>query len=142
MRRRTVAFIFGVVAVVVLGVGAGVVNSDQQAAVAPIPTADYHVVHDWPVLPLLTLGERGVAGNDSSHFNRPTDVAVASDGTLYVSDGYENSRVVKFARDGRYGNYDGQFLVAHAVAVGRGGEVYVADVTGRRVQKFVPGEAQ
>ena len=39
---------------------------------------------------LLTLGERAVAGNDGSHFNRPTDVAVASDGSFYVSDGYEN----------------------------------------------------
>jgi len=45
-------------------------------------------------------------------------------------------------RLGRYGNYDGQFLVAHGVAVGKGGEVYVADFTGRRVQKFVPGKAQ
>jgi DNA-binding beta-propeller fold protein YncE len=51
---------------------------------------------------LLTLGERGVAGHDNSHFNRPTDVAVGSDGSFYVSDGYENSRVMKFARDGKF----------------------------------------
>ena len=46
------------------------------------------------------------------------------------------------ARIGRYGNYDGQFLVAHGVAVGKGGEVYVADFTGKRVQKFMSGKAQ
>jgi len=197
--------------------------------------------HDGKLL--LTLGERGVAGADSSHFNRPTDVAVAPDGSFYVSDGYRNNRVLKFAADGtflyswgtkgkdpgqfdlphgialdaagrvfvvdrlnarvqvfdgkgnllgwksppltnpqdiavgadgtvfvtdigeeklpdrsgvyvvgrdgtlvgrfgRFGNYDGQFLVAHGVAVGKSGEVYVADFTGRRVQKFVPGGAQ
>jgi DNA-binding beta-propeller fold protein YncE len=190
---------------------------------------------------LLTLGERGVAGTDRSHFNRPTDVAVARDGSFYISDGYGNSRILMFGADaqfrlqwgkkgtgpgefdlphgiavddagrvlvvdrenariqvfdrngnyqtqwkgapftnpqdiavgsggvtfvtdlyfnnrppdrsgiivmrldgtllgrfGRYGNYDGQFLVAHGVAVGKGGEVYVADFTGRRVQKFLP----
>ena len=40
-------------------------------------------------------------------------------------------------RVGRYGNYDGQFQDAHWVAVAKGGAVYVADFTGRRVQKFV-----
>jgi peptidylamidoglycolate lyase len=191
---------------------------------------------------LMTLGERGVPGNDSSHFNRPTEVAVKPDGSFYVSDGYGNTRVLKFASDGkfqfqwgtkgkgpgqfdlphgitldahgrvlvvdrqnariqvfdgdgkylaqwkgppfvlpmdiaistdgnafvvdvgengdkdrsgvwiishagdvighfgRYGNYDGQFLVAHGVAVGKDGAVYVADFTGRRVQKFVRGK--
>jgi peptidylamidoglycolate lyase len=34
---------------------------------------------------LLTLGERGVAGDDEGHFNRPTAVAVAGDGSFYVS---------------------------------------------------------
>jgi peptidylamidoglycolate lyase len=51
---------------------------------------------------LLTLGERGVPGDDGVHFNRPTDVAVARDGSFYVSDGYRNSRVVRFSKDGRY----------------------------------------
>lgn len=197
----------------------------------------YKLSHDGKLL--FTLGERGVSGSDHRHFNRPTDVAVAADGSFYVSDGYGNSRVLKFAADGtfllewgskgtgpgqfdlphglaldgsgrvfvvdrqnariqlfdpdgkylaqwrtpqfqnpqdiaiardgtafvseigseegtiesgilvirpdgsvsgrigRRGNYDGQFLVAHGVAVGRDGEVYVADFSGRRVQKFV-----
>lgn len=51
---------------------------------------------------LLTIGEAGVPGADERHFNRPTDVAVAADGSVYVSDGYVNSRVVKFDADGRY----------------------------------------
>jgi peptidylamidoglycolate lyase len=331
-------FVFGILVAAALGSGQGDGKSAQQAAVAIIPKALYHVVHGWPVLPdnsifeevssvavdsrgnvlalqrggrkwpdsdvldqtpivfptvfvfdgrtgsplahwgaklfalphsltvdhqdnvwvtdvalhqvfkfsrdgklMLRLGERGVAGNDGSHFNRPTDVAVAPDGSFYVSDGYGNSRVLKFAADGkflvawgtkgkapgqfdlphgialdasgrvfvvdrqnarvqvfdgkgnylqwngpplvnpqdiaigtdgtvfvtdigdekspdrsgvyvmrsdgsligrfgRYGNYDGQFLVAHGIAVGKGGEVYVADFTGRRVQKFAPGK--
>jgi NHL repeat-containing protein len=35
-------------------------------------------------------------------FNRPTDIAFASNGDFYVSDGYGNSRVVKFSRDGSF----------------------------------------
>lgn len=34
----------------------------------------------------------------------------------------------------------GQFLIAHGVAVGKAGEVYVADFTGKRVQKFIRDE--
>ena len=51
---------------------------------------------------LLTLGERGVAGDDAKHFNRPTAVAVSKDGSFYVSDGYRNSRVMKFSADGKF----------------------------------------
>jgi peptidylamidoglycolate lyase len=40
---------------------------------------------------LLTLGEHAVAGDDTTHFNRPSDVAVAADGSFYVSDGYGNT---------------------------------------------------
>jgi peptidylamidoglycolate lyase len=51
---------------------------------------------------LMKLGVPGVPGNDSLHFNRPTDVTIAADGSFYVSDGYRNSRVVKFSKDGKY----------------------------------------
>lgn len=92
---------------------------------------------------LMTLGERGVAGNDRHHFNRPTKVAVAKDGSFYVSDGYRNSRVAKFAADGRFlmewgakGSADGQFDVPHGIALDQQGRVYVADRTNARVQIF------
>jgi peptidylamidoglycolate lyase len=45
---------------------------------------------------LMKLGEAGVPGNDATHFNMPTDVAITNDGSFYVSDGYGNSRVIKF----------------------------------------------
>ena len=56
--------------------------------------------HDGKLL--MKLGEALIAGHDSAHFNRPTDVAVAKDGSFYVSDGYVNSRVVKFSANGKY----------------------------------------
>jgi peptidylamidoglycolate lyase len=101
----------------------------------------YKFSHDGQLL--LTIGERGVAGNDGSHFNRPTKVAVAADGSAYVSDGYRNSRVVKFAPDGRVlfqwgskGGGPGQFDVPHGIALDARGRVYVADRANARVQIF------
>lgn len=41
-------------------------------------------------------------------------------------------------RFGRYGNYDGQFRLAHDIAARKDGAVYVVDAWRQRVQKFVP----
>ena len=51
---------------------------------------------------LMKLGEAGVPGDDTAHFNMPTDIAVTNDGSFYVSDGYGNSRVIKFSAAGKY----------------------------------------
>lgn len=50
--------------------------------------------------PDLILGEKFVPGNDDKHFCKPTDVAVAQNGDFFVADGYCNSRVLKFSKDG------------------------------------------
>ena len=49
----------------------------------------------------LSLGTSGVAGTDDQCFDMPTDVAFAPSGDVYVSDGYGNSRIVRFRADGR-----------------------------------------
>lgn len=92
---------------------------------------------------LLTLGKAQVAGNDEEHFNLPTDVAVAEDGSFYVSDGYGNSRVAKFSKDGTYlfewgkfGNKQGEFNIPHGIDLDNEGNVYVADRENNRIQKF------
>lgn len=92
---------------------------------------------------LLTLGEFGKSGDDRAHFNRPTDVAFGPDGTVYVSDGYENTRVVRFTPKGGYldewgvpGKGPGQFDLPHGIAVDRKGRVYVADRSNLRLQIF------
>lgn len=95
---------------------------------------------------LMTLGERGVAGEDAQHFNMPTDVAVAPDGSFYVSDGYGNSRVIKFSSDGHHmiswgskGTAPGQFDVPHNIALDSQGRVYIADRGNARLQIFDEG---
>jgi peptidylamidoglycolate lyase len=92
---------------------------------------------------VLTLGEAGVPGNDTRHFARPTDIAFLPDGSFLVSDGYVNTRVVKFDKDGRFlvawgtkGTGPGQFDLPHAIDTDRNRRVYVADRTNSRVQVF------
>ena len=95
---------------------------------------------------LLALGEAGVAGSDTAHFNGPTDVAVAPNGDLFVSDGHEdasNNRVLKFTHEGKFikqwggtGSKPGEFLVPHQLAFDSQGRLFVADRDNNRIQIF------
>ena len=78
-------------------------------------------------------------------FNTPTDVALAPDGNLFVSDGYGNARVHKFSADGQLllswgdpGEGPSQFNQPHGVYVDPEGKVYVADRQNSRIQIFSP----
>jgi DNA-binding beta-propeller fold protein YncE len=94
---------------------------------------------------LMVLGRRGSPGADEARFNQPTDVAVAPGGDIYVTDGYGNSRVMKFSRDGKFltqwgskGSGPGEFDLPHAVVLDLEGRVYVADRENNRIQVFTP----
>lgn len=113
---------------------------------------------------LMTLGTKGVpsdTGYDASAgsgydklvsiahsglpFNRPTDVAVAPSGELYVSDGYGNARVHRFSADGELiqswgkpGGGPGEFRLPHGIWVAADGRVLVADRENDRIQIFSP----
>jgi DNA-binding beta-propeller fold protein YncE len=97
----------------------------------------------------MTLGKEGVAGNDRDTFDRPTGVAVAPNGAIFVADGHypnehDSARVVKFSKDGRFikswgrkGAEPGEFDEPHDIFIGGSqGRVYVADRRNRRIQVF------
>ena len=90
-----------------------------------------------------TLGTDGRSGLGENEFNKPSDVAIAPNGDIYVSDGYGNSRVMRFGADGRFkqswgekGSGPGEFDLVHNIVIDKKGRVYIADRENERVQIF------
>ncbi|XP_057305603.1 peptidyl-glycine alpha-amidating monooxygenase-like [Hydractinia symbiolongicarpus] len=102
---------------------------------------------------LLSVGVRFENGKDDKHFCKPTDVAVMKDGTFFVADGYCNSRIAKFDKDGKmtmeisessFENTYGfpkphNMNVVHSLALDeKHHRLFVADRENRRVLIFHP----
>ncbi|MGH9145525.1 MAG: peptidyl-alpha-hydroxyglycine alpha-amidating lyase family protein [Vicinamibacterales bacterium] len=97
---------------------------------------------------VMTVGTPMQSGNDPTHFARPTDIAWLPDGTFFVSDGYVNTRVVKFDPNGKFLLTWGQagtppnekrpnyMNTVHAIAIDKNRRVYVADRANSRMQIF------
>ena len=107
-----------------------------------------HVVHKFGPdgRLLMTLGKKGVAGDNASRdlFNQPNHVAVAPSGDIYVSDGYQNARVVQFSSNGQFvriiggvkGSQPGQLQLPHGVALDSRGRILINDSDNQRVSVF------
>jgi DNA-binding beta-propeller fold protein YncE len=107
----------------------------------------YKFTNDGKTL-VKSWGVFKVPGNDATHFGRPTEIAWLPDGSFFVSDGYTNTRVVKFDKDGKYvlawgekgtppnETRPGYFNTVHAIAVDKNRRVYVADRANSRIQIF------
>jgi len=95
---------------------------------------------------LMTLGKAGVSGSGADLFDQPTDVVVANDGTIFVTDSHrngKNNRVVKLTKDGKYikewgskGSGPGQISEPHTIALDSRGRVFVGDRENNRIQIF------
>ena len=92
---------------------------------------------------LLTIGTKGQRGTDDKTFNLPTDVAWDSQGNTYISDGYGNSRVVKFDKNGKFmmtwgtpGSGPSQFSTVHSIQFDSKDRAYVSDRENNRIQIF------
>jgi len=98
---------------------------------------------------LMTLGEAGVAGDDETHFNGPSGVAVAANGDIWVVDGHRggNNRLVRFDKTGKFikawgggvgseSAEPGKFSDPHGIAIDSEGRILVADRGNNRIQIF------
>ena len=93
---------------------------------------------------LLTLGTPGQPGtNKGDPFNRPTDIAIASNGDIIVSDGYVNHHVHRYTATGEHvcswggeGDGPGQFSISHTVRVDAQDRIWDCDRENCRIQIF------
>ena len=105
---------------------------------------------------LMVLGRSNKAGEfltqsysstflnyDAPLFNQPTDVAFDSVSDVFVTDGYGNSRIVKFDKNGKFiktwgrkGNAPGEFNLPHSIAFDSKDLMYIADRENDRIQIF------
>jgi NHL repeat-containing protein len=76
-------------------------------------------------------------------FRQPTDIAWDSQGNIYITDGYVNSRVAKIDKNGDWvkswgskGSATGQFNIPHSIAIDQQDNIYVGDRTNHRIQVF------
>lgn len=105
---------------------------------------------------LATLGKAGITSDTGAEgrnwmtikraagpFNAPTDLDIGPDGDLYVSDGYANARIHRFAPDGtlrmswgKPGRGPGEFELPHSIRLGPDGLLHVSDRENSRIQRF------
>jgi peptidylamidoglycolate lyase len=97
----------------------------------------------------MVLGTEGVAGETETTFNMPTNVMVVADGSIFVTDGYGNQRMVKLNAAGKFlkawgrkGIAPGEFRLPHSVAQDRSGRIIVADRCGLGETKCTDGRIQ
>jgi peptidylamidoglycolate lyase len=117
------------------------VDKENNVWVTDVGSQQIHKFsHDGELV--LSIGEAGVLGKDKTHFALPTDLSILEDGSVYVSDGYDNTRVIKFDSSGTFkmqwgspGNQSGEFDLPHGISASNN-RIYVADRGNSRVQVF------
>ncbi len=115
---------------------------------APVPEGWGHVIYKFSPAGelLMTLGQKGIAGDGPDRFAKPSDILVAPDGSVFVADGHDaggNNRVVKLSAGGEFvlswggtGEAEGQFQDPHALAMDSRGRLFVGDRGNSRIQIF------
>jgi DNA-binding beta-propeller fold protein YncE len=99
---------------------------------------------------LLQLGTTNEKGNDATHLNLPSGIAILHNGNLIVTDGYGNNRVILFDKNGKFikqvgkgaggpedkGTGPGEWNLPHKLAVDADENLYIIDREGHRLEVF------
>lgn len=125
---------------------------DWEGNVYMIERDAYRIVKLSPKMDkvLMQLGTTMEKGNDATHFDLPSGIAVLKNGNIIVTDGYGNNRVVMFDKTGKLlkqvakgaggpadkGKGIGEWDLPHKLAVDAQENLYIIDREGHRVQVF------
>jgi streptogramin lyase len=119
------------------------IRLDPQGNVWTTDAASSMVYKFSPQGELLMKIEVGGQPTPCGSFCSTTDVAFASDGHLFIADGYRNARILEYSADGTKikewgtaGDGPGQFRLPHSIQIGADDIVYVADRENGRIQRF------
>lgn len=119
------------------------IRVDPDGNVWTLDAATSNVIKFSPNGPKLLQIAVGGQPDLPGPFRGTTDIAFASDGQIFVSDGYGNARILEFTRAGRKirdwgmpGTGHGQFHLPHSVLVDQDNILWVADRENGRIQKF------
>jgi DNA-binding beta-propeller fold protein YncE len=99
---------------------------------------------------LLQLGTTNQKGNDATHLNLPSGIAILHNGNMIVTDGYGNNRVILFDKNGKFikqvgkgaggpedkGTGPGEWNLPHKLAVDADETLYIIDREGHRLEVF------
>ncbi|MFN2447365.1 MAG: peptidyl-alpha-hydroxyglycine alpha-amidating lyase family protein [Vicinamibacterales bacterium] len=95
---------------------------------------------------LMTLGKAGVGGSAPGLFEQPTDIVVAPNGDIFITDSHRNglnNRVVRLTKDGTFvkawgkkGSGRGELSEPHTIAMDSRGRLFVGDRENNRIQIF------
>jgi DNA-binding beta-propeller fold protein YncE len=99
---------------------------------------------------LMQLGTTNEKGNDATHLNLPSGIAILHNGNIIVTDGYGNNRVAMFDKNGKFikqvgkgeggppdkGTGPGEWNLPHKLAVDADENLYIIDRENHRLQVF------
>jgi sugar lactone lactonase YvrE len=120
---------------------------DREGSMWAVDTND-SVIHKFDAggKIVLTIGKKGAKGDDTSHdaFNRPATLGFGKSGDVFVADGYVNSRVVQFDKNGKFiriiggvkGSAPGQMQLVHGVVIDSQERIIASDSDNKRLSVF------
>jgi hypothetical protein len=119
------------------------IRLDPKGNVWTTDAASSMVYEFSPEGTLLLKIEVGGQPAPCNGFCSTTDIAFASDGHLFIADGYRNARILEYSADGKKlaewgsaGTGPGQFRLPHSIQIDDKDVIYVADRENGRVQRF------
>lgn len=99
---------------------------------------------------LLQIGTTDEKGNDATHLDLPSGIAILRNGNIAVTDGYGNNRLILYDRNGKFikqvakgaggpadkGTGNGEWILPHKLALDADDTMYVVDRENKRIQVF------